>query len=130
MSKFHLIFNSPKRLYININTYTDTCSRWKGPTIVKYVKKIVNERSRKAIFGSKSMKNILTFRNVIAKLDNIWNFTETLKEGKLSWRLKNVFNPWNKLECTPVKFLSKSFHLSVLNGRRCYVIFKYLYVIP
>lgn len=26
------------------------------------------------------MKNILTFRNVIAKLDNIWNFTETLKE--------------------------------------------------
>lgn len=41
------------------------------------------------------MKNILTFRNVIAKLDyhNIWNFTETLKEGKLSWRLKNVFNP-------------------------------------
>lgn len=39
------------------------------------------------------MKNILTFRNVIAKLDNIWNFTETLKEGKLSWRLYNVFNP-------------------------------------
>lgn len=128
MLKFYLIFNLFKRFYINIK-YIDICSRWKGLIIVKYVKKIVNERLRKVIFGSKFMKNILIFCNVIVKFDNIWNFIEIFKEGKFFWCLKNVFNLWNKLECIFVKFFLKLFYFLVLNGRWCYVIFKYFYVI-
>lgn len=71
------------------------------------------------------MKNILIFCNVIVKFDNIWNFIEIFKEGKFFWCLKNVFNLWNKLECIFVKFFLKLFYFLVLNGRWCYVIFKY-----
>lgn len=53
---------------------------------------MVNERLRIVIFGSKFMKNILIFCNVIVKFDNIWNFIEIFKEGKFFWCLKNVFN--------------------------------------
>lgn len=58
-----------------------------GTKIAKYEKKIVNEGSRKAIFEiflNKSMKNILTFHHFITKLDDILNFTKTLKEENFS----------------------------------------------